>query len=264
MPAAAKLQSDLSPGPLPGAAEPAAGGAETGPQRAPDELEAFSYAASHELRAPLQIIRGFAEAIVSDEASVLSEESRGYLERIRRSAARIDATVSGLLSYARLAREKIVLQDVRLDGLLADILQQYDPLITESGAEVRVESDLPVVYGEAEALFQAVSNLLSNALKFTASGDSPRIRIWAEADGPKVRIWVEDHGIGIEAHNQARIFNLFERLNSPHAYPGTGVGLSLVRRAVEKIGGQVGVKSTLGGGSRFWIELPRGRAEYPG
>jgi len=227
-----------------------------GPPEVRNELEAFSYAASHELRAPLQIIRGFSEAVIADRTSVLSEESRGYLERIRRSAARIDSTISGLLAYARLEREKVTLRNISLESLVADVLAQYELLITETGATVAIKPGLPPVYGEPEALFQALSNLFSNALKFTSAGHAPHIRVWAAPAGDKIRIWVEDQGIGIAAQHQKRIFQLFERLNSQQAYPGTGVGLSLVRRAVEKIGGRVGVESELGRGSGFWIELP--------
>jgi signal transduction histidine kinase len=249
------VYQDDPEGGFPGAADQPPGAPE-GPPASANEMEAFSYAASHELRAPLQIIRAFAEAILLDEATILSEESRGYLERIGRSAVRIDSTLSGLLSYARLAREKVVLQSIPLDPLVEDIVAQHQPVIAASGAEMAIDPGLPAVQGDAEALFQALSNLMSNALKFTRVGQTPLIRVRAEVVGETARIWVEDQGIGIAPHNQEKIFDLFERLNTKHAYPGTGVGLSLVRRAVEKIGGRVGVKSDLGCGSRFWIELP--------
>jgi signal transduction histidine kinase len=106
---------------------------------------------------------------------------------------------------------------------------------------------------------QTVVNLLSNAAKFVASGVDPRIRVRTEAIGDRVRFWVEDNGIGIPLGDQERMFRMFERLNVASQYPGTGIGLAIVRRAVERMGGTMGVESNLGEGSRFWIELPRAK-----
>jgi signal transduction histidine kinase len=127
--------------------------------------------------------------------------------------------------------------------------------IRASHADVQVAEPLPRVRASRPALTQTLSNLLGNAVKFVAPGTTPRVRVHGEAKGPRVRIWVEDNGIGIAPGNLEKIWGMLERLNP--SYEGTGVGLSIVRKAVERMGGSTGVESELGKGSRFWIELPR-------
>jgi signal transduction histidine kinase len=111
------------------------------------------------------------------------------------------------------------------------------------------------VLGHENLLSQCLLNLLQNAVKFVARGRPPKIRIWTEDRGGRVRVWVEDNGIGIAKDQQERIFGLFQRLHRQDAYPGTGVGLAIVRKAVERMGGTTGVESEPGKGSRFWLEL---------
>ena len=122
--------------------------------------------------------------------------------------------------------------------------------------ELIVERGIPDVLGHPESLRQVLTNLLSNAVKFVFPGASPRIRISAQTRESWVRLTVEDNGIGIAPEYHERIFHVFERLHRPELYPGTGIGLAIVHRAVEKMGGRVGVDSELGKGSRFWFELP--------
>jgi signal transduction histidine kinase len=123
---------------------------------------------------------------------------------------------------------------------------------------VTVEGPLPSVRAHEETLVRGVANLLDNALKFTPSGVTPRVRVSAETIGDTVRLTVADNGIGIAAEHQSRVFGIFERLNRMEEYPGTGIGLSIVNKGVERMGGRVGVESAPGQGSRFWIELPAG------
>ena len=114
-----------------------------------------------------------------------------------------------------------------------------------------------VVWAHHQTLVQAFTNLLSNALKFVAAGVRPEVRLWAERpNSSRIRLWIEDNGIGIDAANHQRIFEVFHRLHGEEMYPGTGIGLALVKKSMERLGGQVGVQSALGKGSRFWIELP--------
>jgi signal transduction histidine kinase len=129
------------------------------------------------------------------------------------------------------------------------------PEIRERKAQVRMAERLPPVRAHRVMLTQVLVNLVSNAIKFVARGVEPRVEIRAEPRDGRVRLWVEDNGIGIAAEYHERIFRMFERLNRQEDYPGTGIGLAIVRKATERMGGTAGVESEPGRGSRFWIEL---------
>jgi signal transduction histidine kinase len=132
--------------------------------------------------------------------------------------------------------------------------------ISQRNAEVRLGRPLGWVHGHPPMLAQVVANLVSNGVKFVSSGTSPLVSITTEKRDGSVRLWVEDNGIGIAPEFQERIFGVFERLHREEEYPGTGIGLAIVRKAVERMGGLTGVESRPGQGSRFWIELPASAA----
>ena len=218
------------------------------------QMEEFSYSVSHDLRAPIRAMQGYAKAVLEDYGDRLEPQGREYLERVVRSGTRMDRLVQDILTYSRLSRREIQLQAVSLDKLVHDILQQY-PEIHVSEAVIRVEGPLSVVNGHEPSLSQAISNLLTNAIKFVHPGKAPQVRIWNERHNGHVRLWIEDNGIGIRPESQHRLFGMFERLHPDKSYEGTGIGLAIVRRAVERMGGKVGVESDGTNGSRFWIQL---------
>jgi PAS domain S-box-containing protein len=220
------------------------------------ELEAFTYSVSHDLRTPLQFVRGFAEAIHTDPRASLSPENRDYLQRIIRSASRMDTIIQDLLAYSRLTRSDMQLVELPLEDVVSDVLANHQAAIRQSGATVVVERPLPHVCADSTGLFQAISNLVANALKFHRPDRPPSIRLRTERTDHGIRLWVEDEGIGIDPRHHEQIFKLFERLHSQTEYPGTGIGLSLVRKAVHRMGGACGVESSPGSGSRFWIDFP--------
>jgi signal transduction histidine kinase len=145
---------------------------------------------------------------------------------------------------------------VNLDRLVAEMIEHY-PSFQPPQAEVQVDRPLLPVFGHEASLNQCISNLVANAVKFVPPGTVPRVRVWTEPRDTRVRLWVEDNGIGISEENQKRIFEIFVRVHPDKTFPGTGIGLSIVRKAVERMGGTVGLESQLGHGSRFWIELPK-------
>jgi PAS domain S-box-containing protein len=225
-------------------------------QETNDQLAAFSFTVTHDLRAPLRAVRGFAEALLEDYGDRLDDIGRGYAERMVTASRGMDVLILDLLAYSRISRIDLVRERVDLDEVVRQALDTLEREATETGARIEVEPALPEVMGHRAALLQAVTNLLSNALKFVAAGATPQVRIRTERRPGAIRLWVEDQGIGIAPEYQERIFAPFERLHQGDRYPGTGVGLAMVRKAMERLGGAAGVESAPGAGSRFWIEVP--------
>lgn len=218
------------------------------------ELEAYSYSVSHDLRAPLRAMTGYARVLQEDCRQNLGPDGNCYLDRIINASSRMDRLIQDILSYSSISRSEIILQRVDLQQLVNDIVQQY-PALNPADAGISIEGPLPNVLAQEASLGQSISNLLSNAVKFTRNGCPASVRIWAEPVGNNVRLWIEDKGIGISPEYQERIFSVFERIPCDSKYEGTGIGLAIVRRAVERMGGKVGVESELGKGSRFWLLL---------
>jgi signal transduction histidine kinase len=220
------------------------------------ELEAFNYSISHDLRGPLRSMQGFASALLEECDGQLGEVGREYASRIVNSGRYMDTLLRDLLAYSRLTAAELALAPIDLTPLLAAVIEQLQTEIKDKGATIHVEPALDCVMGHAPTLRHVFGNLIGNALKFVDGSIKPRVTIFTESGGDRVRVWVEDNGIGIAAEHQSRIFGLFERLHSGPTYSGTGVGLAIVRKGAERMGGRVGVESKLGKGSRFWVELP--------
>lgn len=222
-----------------------------------EELNGFAFSVSHDLRAPVRAMQAFAQILLEDEEHSEAEK-KAYLERIRSAAQGMDRLIQDLLAYSRLSRQEITLQYVNLEKVVHEAAQQLE--LTSGGRtyDMEVVGELPEVLGHHTVLVQVVLNLLSNAVKFVPKGVTPRLRIWTEASEGWVRLYIEDNGIGIPPQHQERIFKIFERLHSMETYPGTGIGLAIVRKAVTRLGGHIGVESKEGEGSRFWIDLKQG------
>lgn len=219
------------------------------------DMEAFTYSVSHDLREPVRVLQGFAQILLEDYADQLDSVGQDFTRRILTSAQRMESLLRDLLTYSHLSRTELVLQRINLNSVVKEVLTQLEMQLQERQAVVTVEEPLLALMGQHTILVQVVTNLLTNAIKFVARGEKPVVRIWTQKRGRWVRLWVEDQGIGIEPKHQKRIFQVFERLHGAEVYPGTGIGLAIVRRGVERMGGQVGVESALAQGSRFWIEL---------
>jgi signal transduction histidine kinase len=219
------------------------------------EANSFAYTVAHDLRAPLRAISGFCHMLQEDYGHAIDAVGRVYLDRVLQGAQRMDDLIFDLLEYARVNQTDLLRDRVDLDELAEELLRRMAPEIAERKADVRRVGELGAVVGHRPVILQVLANLVSNALKFVAPGVRPEVRIRGEAGAGRVRVVVEDNGIGIAPEYQDRIFGIFERLNRAEDYPGTGIGLAIVRRAVERMGGRVGVDSTVGQGSRFWVEF---------
>ena len=219
-------------------------------------LEAFCYTLAHDLKAPLRSIDGFAHMIITDYAEKLDGDGKEVMERIRNSAERMSRLIVDLLAYTRLTRDDFRMQTVDVETVWQTVLQTFANEIKIHNAEVSSNLPLKYVQGDSIGIERILVNLLGNALKFTRPDRVPRIRLFSENKHPYVRIALEDNGIGVDPRYHDRIFRQFERLAPTGAPGGTGMGLAIVKRSVEVMGGRTGVKSTPGQGSCFWFEMP--------
>ncbi len=222
------------------------------------QLEAFAYTVSHDLKAPLRGIRGFSQALAEDYSDKLDDRARDYLRRIGEGVLRMQTLVEDLLAHSQLSRAEFRLTTVELSSAVEEALRPFEGEIKAGKAEISVKEPLPAVVGQRSALVQSIQNLLSNAIKFTQEGQTPRIQVFAQETGDKTRLYVQDEGIGIEERHFDRIFQVFERLHGTETFSGTGIGLAIVKKAMERMGGTCGVDSQIDQGSRFWLELETG------
>jgi PAS domain S-box-containing protein len=221
------------------------------------QLENFVYTVGHDLRAPLRAINGYAEFISEDDHVRLTPNSTVYLDRIKKAARRLDSLIRDLLSYTRAAGVDLEIEKVPLEPLIELVIASLREEIVSRDAEMRVETPLPSVQGEQMSLELVMAHLIANALKFTAAGVRPQVTIRAEECEDTVRVSVSDNGIGIAPEFHDRVFRMFERLENARGYPGTGIGLPIVSKTIERLGGRVGLDSAVGRGSTFRFELPR-------
>ncbi|MEJ7930348.1 ATP-binding protein [Ramlibacter sp. AN1015] len=225
------------------------------------QLQGFAHSVAHDLRAPLRNIQAFAQALLEDESGRMSPHGVQFAQRLADSSERLDGLVHDLLAYSRTARSHLHLQPEQPGTVLRAILDEMRPELERTGARVEVHEPLPAVLAHRTTLAQVLSNLLSNALKFVRPGQAPTVRIGSREHEGWVVLCVQDEGIGIDPEQHERIFAVFERLHSQEEYPGSGIGLAIVRKAVERMGGQVRVHSRPGAGSRFEVWLRPAAAE---
>ncbi len=214
--------------------------------------EAFSYSIAHDMRAPLRSLQGFAQILLTDYAGKLDANGQKFLHRLAKSAGRMDKLVCDVLNYSRVVRADLSLEKVEVEQLLRGIIETY-PMFAPDEADVVLEGPFPPVLGNEAMLTQIFSNLMGNGVKFVPPGVKPRLRVWSKTGSHVVRLFMQDNGIGIAPDQHERIFGIFQRVNK--TFEGTGIGLAIVKKAVERIGGKIGLQSELAKGSTFWVEL---------
>ncbi|NMG02692.1 sensor histidine kinase [Azoarcus taiwanensis] len=220
------------------------------------ELEAFSYSVSHDLKAPLRGIDGYARILLDEYGERLDDEGRRLLGNVCRGVAQMHRLIGDMLAYSRLERQVLAPCAVELQPLAEEVLSAIDEGGLPEAARLSIDMGGLEVRADRNGLAIVLRNLLANALKFHAPGQVPVVHVSAQREGQAVRIEVCDEGIGFDMKYHERIFDIFQRLNRVEDYPGTGVGLALVKRAVARMGGRVFVNSVPGEGTCFTVELP--------
>ncbi|ELY42547.1 PAS domain-containing sensor histidine kinase [Natronorubrum sulfidifaciens] len=219
-----------------------------------ERLEQFAYAASHDLQEPLRMVSSYLQLIEKRYADDLDADGREFIEYAVDGAERMREMIDGLLQYSRVETEGDPFEPVDLEGVIGDVLDDLQLRIEETDAEITV-GELPTVRGDEDQLRQVFQNLFSNAIEYSGDG-SPTIAVAAERSGSYWRIDVADDGVGIEPAETDRIFEVFQRLHSRDEHSGTGIGLALCQRIVERHGGEIWVDSEPGEGSTFSVTLP--------
>jgi len=221
------------------------------------ELETFAYSVAHDLKAPLRGIDGYSRLILQDHADQLDEEGRTFLKTIRASSEEMDQLIEDLLDYSRLERREPKSARIELQSLVNNVVGQKQRETTERDIEVVVSVNGGSVIGDINGLTQALNNYLDNAIKFTHGVSQPRIEIGSDETAEGCVLWVRDNGVGFDMKYRDRIFEIFQRLNRAEEYPGTGIGLAIVRKAMERMGGRAWAESEPGKGATFYLEIPK-------
>jgi signal transduction histidine kinase len=231
------------------------------------ELDLFAFMASHDLQAPLRKIRIFSDKLLSDPARNMDEEGKNYLERIQKVCIRMQELINDILEFSKITSEKKFLEEVNLNLVIGDLISEMDIVIQEKHARIEI-GPLPSIHANRNLMRPLFSNLIGNALKYSREDVEPRIRIRSETNALPAspgsppgqakyhRIIVEDNGLGFEQKYAEEIFDMFRRLHSSAAFEGTGIGLALCKRIVEKHNGYISALGRINEGATFIVSLP--------
>lgn len=226
------------------------------------ELETFTYSVSHDLKAPLRGIDGYSRLLLEDHADQLNDEGRHFLNTIRTATTQMARLIDDLLAYARLERRSMVVGQVNIRSLVESLLIQMQPEQVYPKTTIVVTLEDAKLNADTDGLALVLRNLMDNALKFSAECSNPRVEIGNVASGREEQkegycFFVRDNGVGFDMQYQERIFDIFQRLHRSEDYPGTGIGLAMVRKAVQRMHGRVWAESQPGEGATFYVEIPQ-------
>lgn len=221
------------------------------------ELEAFTYTVAHDLKAPLRGIDGYSRLLLEDYLNTLDDEGQGFLHRIRSSADQMKQLIEDLLAYSQAERREMTASRIELQPFIEKLIEERRSELKARGIVLTLDLNGDSAICDPAALAQAVRNYLDNSIKFTRDATEPRIDIGSESDSRVLRLWVRDNGTGFDLKYHDQIFGIFQRLHRAEEYPGTGIGLAIVRKALERMGGRAWAESAVGQGATFYLEIPR-------
>ena len=222
------------------------------------ELESFAYSVAHDLKAPLRGIDGYSRILLQDYSESLKEDGCTMLQTIQDSTDEMTRLIDDLLAYSRLERRELRTDTVELAPVVTSLVEEKKREWAERAIDFVVDVNGAVVLADASGLTQALRNYLDNAIKFTGKVPAARIEVGAEEGAECCVLWVRDNGIGFDMEHHEHIFDIFQRLNVSDDYPGTGIGLAIVRKAMERMGGRAWAESKPGAGATFYLEIPKG------
>jgi len=220
-------------------------------------LESFTYTVAHDLKAPLRGIDGYTRLLLEDHIKDLNPEAQQFLKTIHISTEEMSQLIDDLLAYSRLERREFQTVRLELEPLVSIVVEQKTRELNGTNIEFIVDVNGASVVADTNGLAQSLNNYLDNAVKFTANVPQPCVEIGCDETPEKVKLWVRDNGIGFDMKYHDQIFGIFQRLNSTDDYPGTGVGLAIVRKAMERMGGRAFAESEPGHGATFYLEIPK-------
>ena len=224
------------------------------------DLEAFAYTVSHDLKAPLRGVHTYVHLLVEECGDKLSEAGRRYASSVDRAASQMRSLIDDLLEYSRLERREVEPAPVNLRELIESILTDRQPQIDQTGTKIELDLALSTVTGDRAMLHAALGNLIDNAIKFSRQSQPPHVVVRSRDDDGACIINVQDNGVGFDMKDARRVFEIFQRLRRADEFEGTGIGLSIVKRAVEKHGGRITAQSEPGRGATFTIRIPNKHA----
>lgn len=221
------------------------------------ELETFAYSVAHDLKAPLRSIDGYSRLLFEDYSEGLADEARSFLETIQTSTEEMGQLIDDLLAYSRLERRELKPDRLELRSLALRLVEQKRREAAERDIDFVVNVNGGTVVADANGLTLSLRNYLDNAVKFTQRVPRPRIEVGSKETTTNCLLWVRDNGVGFDLKYHDQIFGIFQRLNPTEDYPGTGVGLAIVRKAMERMGGRAWAESEPGRGATFYLEIPK-------
>ncbi len=220
------------------------------------ELEAFAYSVAHDLKAPLRGIDGYSRLLLEGYARSLDDEGRFFLQTIQTATDEMNQLIDDILAYSRLESRELKTDRIELGPMINSLVEEKRRETTERSIDFVVDVNGAFVLVDASGLAQSIRNYLDNAIKFTGKVSEPCIEVGSKENAEGCLFWVRDNGIGFDMKHHDRIFDIFQRLNASDEYPGTGIGLAIVRKAMERMGGRAWAKSEPGHGATFYLEIP--------
>ena len=221
------------------------------------ELESFTYSVAHDLKAPLRGIDGYTRLVLDEYAQTLNGDVQKFLKTIQGATDEMNQLIDDLLSYSRLERRELKAESIELAPIVNLLVTEKQREAAQRSIDFVVDVNGAVVLADASGLAQSLRNYLDNAIKFTRKIEQPRIEVGSKENGENCLLWVRDNGIGFDMKHHDRIFDIFQRINGAEEYPGTGIGLAIVRKAMERMGGRAWAESEPGHGATFYLEIPK-------